>query len=705
MALAILEFESEDSGNYRFKFDIGTNSFYKFKIGRSTEERAEMNWVTDISKSTPFKKRKKDFIGGDTSEEALLPTKYFDRENCYVQLLSAKDEHGRSPAVSQIIKIPYGFRNIDSDNFGLPPGAGKNMNDINFNPARRISHAQHELSYQYSLEELLGPLLRAALPIALGAITQATGAAAGGSTGAAGGGASGSSGMGSLTSILTTLLRALAPAPGAGPAVSHASSLMQPELMDGNRFGSFRSNRQVTMTRPMVFGIDDALLASLAGPVIQEGIQLLPQLLNSINQHKLQTLQANNQLMTTLAGDVQRRLMMQQLMQNQGAAAGGSAANIDPAVLAQLIAQIQAQQPAAPAAPAGTTPAAAAPPVAGAHSFSLNGNGTSYTMSGNVLLTFESLEMQKFAGKDTLILQKADKVIFRIKLNVASNPKKPLPKAIYNFYFKDPLTKQVYGTKTFRKKDVEANSVIDFEFAKTELGNIPLQKAVEIFVEMRWLAADHEYKAVSTCPAVFVEKFFYQSQGGAVSQEKELNDMKIYRSFWNKIWQSRAIGKSKSVWELCIDAKYTVTLSPDHLSNGTTETKFAVDPKDKESLSDVTTGKMKAGIELSLTEVNKLMDGWEGAKPLDEDTLDALRCSDFARTNAAELVCNVKLKGRSYENGVFWAIPVFKMYEITLGKVESVNDYGYVKYISATKVRFPLPVSVRILGLKSKNSE
>ena len=703
MALAILELESEDKGNYRFKLDIGTNLFYKFKIGRSTEERAEMNWVTDISRSTKFKKRRKDFIGGDTSEEALLPINYFDRENCYVQLLSAKDEQGRSPAVSQIIKIPYGLRNVDSDDFELPLRARKDMNDINFNPARKISHAQHELSYQYSLEELLGPLLRAALPVAIGAITQATASGAGGGSGAAGGGVSGAGGMGSLTSLLTIILRALAPASVSAPALSGASSFMQPEIMDGNRFGLFRVNRNVTMAKPMVFGIDDALLASLAGPVIQQGMQLLPQLINSINQHKLQTLQANNQLMTTLAGEVQRRLMIQQLMQNQAAPAGGGVNNIDPPVLAQLIAQMQAQQTAVPAAPVLAAPLNAAPAVAVTRSLSLS--STSYTMSGNVLLTFESLEIQKFAGKDTLILQKVDKVVFRIKLNVASNPKKPLPKAIYNFYFRDPLTRQVYGTKTFKKKDVEANTVMDFEFAKTDLGNIPLQKALEVFVEMRWLAVGQEYKAVSTYPAVFVEKFFYQSQAGAVSQEKELKDMKVYRPFWNKIWQSPTIGKSKSVWELSIDAKYTVTLSPDHLSNGTTETKFAIDPKDKESLSDVTAGKMKAGIELSLTEVNKLMDGWDGAKPLDEETLNALRCSDFVRVNASELVCNVKLKGRSYENGVFWAIPIFKMYEVTLGKVESVNESGYVKYISATKVKFPLPVSVRILGLKSKNSE
>lgn len=125
MALAILHWEAAEKGYYRFKIDIGTNTFYKFKIGHHTDIRGGMAWVTDVIHTTPFKMKKNSFFFDDTSEEILLPKSYFgktitndyapkkwikptreaypsrpntnektiypDESNCYIQLISAKD--------------------------------------------------------------------------------------------------------------------------------------------------------------------------------------------------------------------------------------------------------------------------------------------------------------------------------------------------------------------------------------------------------------------------------------------------------------------------------------------------------------------------------------------------------------------------------------------------------------------------------------
>ncbi len=691
MALAILHWEANERGHYRFKIDIGTNNFFKFNIGRNTDIKGGLKWVTDTVRSTPFKRRRKDFFFGDTGEEILLPINYFDENNCYVQLISAKDEHGKSLAVSDIVKVPFSLRRVNTTDFGISSIASIPMSNLTFNPSRKISHNYQELSHQYSIEEIIGSVARVVLPVAVNMLTQSTGASA--TTGAPAAGGNGSAQMNNITGILTTILRALLPALS---GISTQQSTFHQSDISSNRF----NGGNYEYAKPMVFGIDDALLATMAAPVIQQGLQLLPQLINATQQHRLQILQANNQLMTTLAGDVQRRLMMQQMLQNQAPGQPASQ-TIDPAVLAQLLAMLQAQPAvAAPAVPAPAAPAPA-PAVAVAHSLS----AIAYTLSNNVLLTFENLEMQKYMDHDTLILQKSDKILFRIKINVPNNPKRPLPKAIYTFYFKDVVTKKIYLVKTFKKKDIIANTVTEFDFSKNELVNVPLQNVVEIFVEMRWQTADgKEFKAVNSCNSVFVGNYFLQSQGAAVSQEKELNDMKVYRSFWNKIWQSPVGGKSKFSWELLIDLKYTISISPDHVSNGLTDTKLSVEAKDKESLIDTTAGKMKAGLELSLTELNKLMDGWDGERLLDDEKLSALKNLDFTRNNAAELIYNIKLKGKSYEQGNIWIIPIFKMFDITLSKIENTNEYGYVNRVSPARVKFPLPVSTRILGLKSNNN-
>jgi hypothetical protein len=684
MALAILQWESADSQNYRFMIDIGTNTWYRFKIGRQTIDRAGIKWVDGISRETPFQQKKKLTFLGDSQEEIRIPKKYFDGENCYIQLLSAKDKNGAAPAVSNVVRVPVGLRHINTGHPNISSSASIDMQTTGFNPLRNISHEHQNLSQQASIEDILGSLVRAVLPAAISLLNPS--ANAGNNASAPGGNTSSQNTTNMLTGLLGAIMRAVAPAI---PGLSAQQSISTAQSAD-NRFhtGSTSPSANNKFSRPFIFGIDDALLASLAGPLIQQGVQLLPQLINAANQHKLQTLQANNQLMTTLAGDVQKRLMLQQLLQNQQP---GAAPNIDPAVLAQLIAQLQNAQPAA--APAG---------VATAHS--LMQNNTAYTLSNGVVLTFESLKLSSCNGKQLVLLQQTDKLSFNVKLNVSQTPKNPLPKAIFTFYFKDPVSRQLLLEKTFKVKDIQANTSLPFEFMKNELLSLPLYKDLEIFAEVRWrTSGGKEYKAIGNTPAMFVQHYFVQQQGAAVSLEKELTDMTVYRSFWNKIWQSPSLGKSKSLWELNADARYTVSLSAEHTANGITDTKMSVDVKDSESLTDTTSGRMKAGIELSITELNKLLDGWDGNKPLDDEQLSAIKNTGFAKSNIAETIYNIKLKGRTYEQGMVWVVPVFKLFEITLGKVDSLTPDGYVNETSSTKVKFPLPVSVRILGIKSNN--
>ena len=111
---------------------------------------------------------------------------------------------------------------------------------------------------------------------------------------------------------------------------------------------------------------------------------------------------------------------------------------------------------------------------------------------------------------------------------------------------------------------------------------------------------------------------------------------------------------------------------------------------------------MKAGIELSIPELNKLLPLWNGQAALDTQKLEALRNADFAKNNSGELLYNLKLKGRAAERGMIWIIPTFKLFECTLGTVARTDETGQVIATSDEKVHFPLPVSARVIGLKSQ---
>ncbi|MBA3706195.1 MAG: hypothetical protein H0W84_09940, partial [Bacteroidetes bacterium] len=60
-----------------------------------------------------------------------------------------------------------------------------------------------------------------------------------------------------------------------------------------------------------------------------------------------------------------------------------------------------------------------------------------------------------------------------------------------------------------------------------------------------------------------------------------------------------------------------------------------------------------------------------------------------------------KLKGKAYERGMVWIVPVFKLINITLSTINTTNDSGQVTEVKEEQIQFPLPVSARILGLKT----
>jgi hypothetical protein len=111
---------------------------------------------------------------------------------------------------------------------------------------------------------------------------------------------------------------------------------------------------------------------------------------------------------------------------------------------------------------------------------------------------------------------------------------------------------------------------------------------------------------------------------------------------------------------------------------------------------------MKAGIELSIAELNKLLPLWDGAPALEPDKLEAFTTDTFAKNNAAEFIYNFKLKGRAGERGMIWVVPIFKLFDCTLNTIQKTDDTGQVVALAEEKVRFPAPVSARVIGLKSQ---
>ena len=139
-----------------------------------------------------------------------------------------------------------------------------------------------------------------------------------------------------------------------------------------------------------------------------------------------------------------------------------------------------------------------------------------------------------------------------------------------------------------------------------------------------------------------------------------------------------------------------------HDSNGLMETRLLAGPEDPDGVKASVQGRMKAGIEVSIRELNKLLPSIDGQAELAAEKLEAFLQPSFAKEHSSEFIYHFKLKGKAGVRGMIWVIPIVRIFGFTLGRVGAADANGLVTQIAEETVRFPLPVAARSIGLTSE---
>lgn len=713
MALAILEWIDADEAGVRFRVDAGTNTHYQLKFGRDVREDDGDEWVDDVYYTGPVQRSDggRDLFRPQT--EISVPLRRLERRS-FAQLYTWK-EGGKAQAVSEVVAVhgaTFGpSERVEGLSVGLSVGSsGAVMTPVaaTFRPARRVPNQAARVSRAATLEGLLGEVVKIASPVVLDLIKKAAGGLGGAAapSATATGGATGAPAAGAPTDILGQVLQSLLGAlsgPGAGSGAVVTPPLSQPTSlgMGGNRFDT----EAARFVKPMIFGIDDALIAAVAGPIIQ----VLPQLVNAANQKKIELRKANNQLMAGIVSDVNKRLMMDKLLEAQKAAAAqGPAAPVSAEQLkavADLLAALPADGGAAAAPPTGT----AAPQSLG--TAPAPAPAEPHMLSHRAVLTFAFAPGLQWNGTAKAVFDRSRPLVLKPRLTVAPPvPKAPLPKAILKVVLEDMANPAVRAEKVVRLTNVLAGGALECRFEPGELAQLPSNSCLDVTAELRWRHSRTgvETRALGSGELVLVGRHFLKAQGPESSAERELIDMAQYRPFWNKVWEAPALDRARNgdapkklLWQLDVNARYTTVLTASQPSNGLMETKLLEEKQELDSLSRTVRGRMKAGIELSLAELNKLIPLWGAGASLDPARLEALGARTFLEGAARECKYRLRLKGRAGEAGMIWVVPVFKLFGLTLSTVTTADDNGQVTATADETQQFPLPVAVRIIGLKS----
>jgi hypothetical protein len=719
MALAWLNVLDVGRDGLHVAIDTGTSRYYQFKVGRARSTREGLDWVDGVYLTTPIKPNE---AGGSllpATREVTLPSSRLAPGDSYVQLVTYKAPDGSGPAFSEVAVVPGApelrgrLARRDLPDYAMPPmtptlplsvsrsmSAAGDDSPAGFQAARKIPcvESPDALAYEASIEDVLASIVKVAGPVVLKMLGTdgASGGGAGG--GAAGGNGSDSSSVAGVASfLLKTLLAGLQPT-AAAPAASPPAANNPPKEMTKSLSGAmalsenrFLAAKRTNWSQPFIFGVDDALIGMLAGPLLN----VLPQLMNAANQQRLQTQQADSKLASDALAQVNQRLLMQQLLAAQQKAQGDQAAQ-----LAALQQQLQALADASDK-PKSQSLAMSAPAAPAA------------TPSARATLAFLAADPLPFNGKPHLVFTRNQDAVLKVRFAVGDPaPAKPLPRAILAVTLKGTHHAGDWVKVEARLTNVAANSEQTITVTRADLAKLPTNRRIAVIAELRWPGSSGAaHCATGSTDIVLADKYFLCERGATVGDERELTDMSQYRPFWNKIWEAPMLdamnrsgnGSGKTLWELDVTARYLVLLSPREQANGVMETRLNAAPSDSDDLRLKTSGRLKGGIELSFDEVNKLAGLFGGQKPLDADRLAALRSHTTAHAESGELVANIKLKGRASERGLVWVVPVFRLAEFTLSAVQKIGDSGQVASVANETVRYPVPVAARVLGLRSQS--
>ncbi len=716
MSLAVIKKINVEGGTINLTIDTGTNKFYYLKIGKAFEEVNGIKWISNVVFKTNLKQNNKTHPFFDSCFFEKVEISNYNSDLLYVQLFTFKDKEGKSPCYSKVLQVRTGIGNSHSIiNKTLSMETTLNNNEMQTTDSlkifRTIPHSDNKnLAMQNSFEDLLAGIIRVATPLVTGLINGLQNTPV--SDGAAN---IGTPALGMFNTIIDTFLRGINnTTPNAAPpsGIANAHSLSYASSQTNDRYA-----------KQFIFGIDDAIIASLAGPILEKvvgpAIALLPQLVGSHNQVKLQNRQMNNRLVTDLVSDVNRRMILQQFLQSQQAAGNNSIGGANIGALLQLLQQGSEPQPAIdPAAavipPSSATapaaPAVIAPIVATTHSLDFKNNLT-HTLSDKAMLSFVHIAKQTFFGKEKNLFQFGSDIVLKLKFNVIEPaPKAALQKAIITITFKDNQKTNLLE-KTFKQKDILPNTTLVVHFTKDELQKIPINECIIIVAEMRWITnSKRVFKILGATEIVFVKQYYIKEKGKQLNEPKELTEMNIYRSFWNKIWESPVMDKVKQKdednrkigWELNGNLKYTITVTTSKETNGLMETKQLVAQKDEERIRDIIDTRMKSGIELSIIALNKMSTLWDKMQPLQNEKLEAFKSTYLEQSNKGEFIYNLKLIGASNQRGLIWIIPILKQQIYILAKPKTILQTGEIQETEIEEVQIPMPFAARILGLRSE---
>ena len=325
-----------------------------------------------------------------------------------------------------------------------------------------------------------------------------------------------------------------------------------------------------------------------------------------------------------------------------------------------------------------------------AHGVTKEKGEPAYRRVESVEVSFAGASPVMIHGRSRVCYRKGEEIAFALDVKTV----RPIPEATVEVLVKNPETRRILVRRTVGVSQV-ANGRLPKRIALTGDDLKPLATGEEylVCIYLTWKNAKGKMIGTSRTQMITLigEYVFDRVEDGTVVA---LNDVAKHRPFWHKVWQGSF---NKELFKVDFEGKYYYILDPPRTANTPVATTVSLDKGEGHAKK----GRLRSGMNTSLGALNALIPNISTGKPLPESQLAALASSDFVgRFNTAARF-SATMSGKPGVSAALWIYPEMKLHEVVLLKAASTDADSHVRDLTEERVRFPIPVSLHLIGART----
>ncbi|MBD2206938.1 hypothetical protein H6G33_31175 [Calothrix sp. FACHB-1219] len=311
-----------------------------------------------------------------------------------------------------------------------------------------------------------------------------------------------------------------------------------------------------------------------------------------------------------------------------------------------------------------------------------------------VELGFSGVTPLRLNGREKLVYHRNQEIAFPLTLKTP----KPIQKGRLQLLVKHPKTLEILIEENYQIEDVNSGVLaVVPKISREKLQRLPVNEEYLICVTLVWKGRNpttqqEKRLGASAMQLVTLMGDYWFDRLEATGETIPLNDVQRFRNFWHKIWE----GEFESVVrQITLDCKYYYALETDRSSPARMETVMQFDKTRVVKIS----GRLKSGLIVDLHSLNALIPQVSAHPALSQSELEALMTPEFKEGFSNVARNEVEFPGKKGDKVALWVYPEIKLQKVVLKEVARANDNGLVQEVKERFVFFPMVAIVHFIGV------